>query len=647
MAKAILSDREFAEIFASGGAKAIIKATGMMEANVYQRRRGIEKKTGKVLTGPSGERQAGKQRHTSYTPQEYSARMNARLGNGIVLVGSDAHYWPGHISTAHKAFVQFIKELRPDFVVMNGDALDGAGISRHPSIGWEKKPSLIEELEEVQERMHEIRMACKRGARTIWTLGNHDCLDTETECLTKRGWMAHADIRSDDQVLSLDGDKAVWTGIDEIVSGPFIGELVTVDKTRMSMAITPNHRVMLRRLNWRSQKYDIQEFRKASELPYSFNVPTAGNSENVEYGGLSDAKIGLAGWLLTDAHYGKNDAIVLYQSKGDGQRKIETLLEAVGVEYRIADRQRDIQAVAGRALVSPPLPMREYYIGAEQGRKIKEWLPQRDVMPAWAHELSSRQFAILLEAIIDGDGVWDGNPQDKNCAVVYKSETFLSSLQAIAVQHGWRARLAIDNRGDPRLCLSKHDSLRLETKDIGSRPYSGDVWCLRVPLGNFMVRRKGCAYFTGNSRFETKIANVAPEYAKVHGVHLKDHFPEWEPCWSVWVNDSCAIKHRFKGGIHATHNNIIASGKSMVTGHLHSLKVTPYSDYNGTRYGVDTGTLADPYGPQFVNYTEDNPVNWRSGFVVLTFKDGELLWPEVVSVMGPGKVQFRGQVVNV
>jgi hypothetical protein len=148
---------------------------------------------------------------------------------------------------------------------------------------------------------------------------------------------------------------------------------------------------------------------------------------------------------------------------------------------------------------------------------------------------------------------------------------------------------------------------------------------------------RGCKriWTLGNhdSRFETKIATVAPEFAKVSGVHLTDHFPLWEPCWSAWINDGVVVKHRFKGGIHATHNNVMWSGKTTITGHLHSLKITPFTDYNGTIFGVDTGCLADVEAKQFIDYTEDGPKNWRSGFVVLTFRDGRLMWPEVVSVL--------------
>lgn len=157
------------------------------------------------------------------------------------------------------------------------------------------------------------------------------------------------------------------------------------------------------------------------------------------------------------------------------------------------------------------------------------------------------------------------------------------------------------------------------------------VW----PLGNH------------DARFESRLAANASEYEGIVGFHLKDHFPTWETCWTCWPTEDVVIKHRLKGGIHATHNNTVGSGKSIVTGHLHSLKVTPWTDYNGTRFGVDTGCLAETYAKQFSDYLEDNPVNWRSGFAVLSFYNGQMLWPEVVHVMSPGRVQFRGAVYEV
>jgi hypothetical protein len=88
------------------------------------------------------------------------------------------------------------------------------------------------------------------------------------------------------------------------------------------------------------------------------------------------------------------------------------------------------------------------------------------------------------------------------------------------------------------------------------------------------------------------------------------------------------------------------SGKSINNGHLQSLKVTPLTEYNVTRFGVDCGTLAEPHGPQF-SYLEDNARNWRSGFIRLKFIEGRLMWPEQVHILDEGRVEFRGEIIDV
>ena len=168
-------------------------------------------------------------------------------------------------------------------------------------------------------------------------------------------------------------------------------------------------------------------------------------------------------------------------------------------------------------------------------------------------------------------------------------------------------------------------------------------------LGEVEALARGAKLFwpLGNhdARFETLLSNKVGEFEGVNGFHLKDHFPLWTPCWSVFVNDEVVIKHRIKGGIHATRNNTVNAGRTTVTGHLHQLKITPFSDYNGVRYGIDTGTLADPYGPQFA-YCEDSPVDWRSGFVVLSFRDGKLLYPQIAQVRAEGEVEYKGDIIE-
>lgn len=155
-----------------------------------------------------------------------------------------------------------------------------------------------------------------------------------------------------------------------------------------------------------------------------------------------------------------------------------------------------------------------------------------------------------------------------------------------------------------------------------------------------------------DARFESMIANSAPQYRGVKGVHLSDHFAGWEKAMSCFINEgleggATMVKHRLKGGMNATRANALNAGVSVVTGHLHSQNVRPLSDYNRfDRYGVDTGCVADKEHRAF-SYTEDGPLDWRSGFALLTYKDGVLMPPELVTKMSPNTVWFRGALHRV
>jgi hypothetical protein len=314
----LLSDADFIRKFEEIGANALARLLGQNVRWVYKRRAEIEKRNGQKIKSPNElvSRNAILPAHESHPERE-----SLSVDDGYVIIGSDAHYWPGLVSTAHRGFVQFCERLKPVAVIVNGDMLDGASISRHPPIGWEKRPSLIEEIETVKDRLGEITVAAGKAKR-YWPLGNHD------------------------------------------------------------------------------------------------------------------------------------------------------------------------------------------------------------------------------------------------------------------------------------------------------------------------------------ARFSTRLATMVPEYAKINGTRLVDHFPDWVPCWSVDINRDVMVKHRFKGGLHAPHNNTLWAGRSMVTGHLHSQKVMPLTDLDGTRWGVDAGTMADPHGPQF-EYQEDSPRNHREGFVVLRFVDGILLQPQLARVMSPGRIDYCGEIIDV
>ena len=156
-----------------------------------------------------------------------------------------------------------------------------------------------------------------------------------------------------------------------------------------------------------------------------------------------------------------------------------------------------------------------------------------------------------------------------------------------------------------------------------------------------------------DSRFESLMANSAPQMKKVRGVHLSDHFPVWQKAMSCMINydiepGRTMVKHIPVGsGKHATYNNVKAAGTHMVTNHLHSQNIRAVTDYRSfDLYGVDTGCIADKYENAF-GYTQNSPVDWRSGFALLTYLQGRLMYPELITKWTDQSVYFRGKLIQV
>src|SRR5258708_2635054 len=320
-------------------------------------------------------------------------------------------------------------------------------------------------------------------------------------------------------------------------------------------------------------------------------------------------------------------------SARNSDAEVIELIEAVGVTEtarrlgmspgNISDRRNRIEAGTGKRIVSPPIKYNNH-----PPRPTKQF-PHRVLLGV--------DSAIVL---VGSDGhYWPGPATVAHRAfvkfckdlkpkiVIMNGDVFDGSRISRNQPIGWeRTPTVIDE-------LESCQERMGEIEDAVSK-----ACVLTWNLGNH------------DSRFETRLASMAPEFARVNGFHLKDHFSErWQPAWSTFINDDrgVVVKHRFKGGIHAPHNNTLWAGRTIITGHLHSQKVSPIGDYNGTRWGVDAGCLADPQGPQFTDYTEDSPKDWRSGFVVLTFHKGKLLPPELVSVWEENSITFRGIIIKV
>lgn len=167
--KAQCTEAEFVDVWhrCGGSPAAVARELGISERGVYSRRDRMRARGNSLdtLTGPGGSPKPG---------WTFDRERRIDIPDGVVVVASDCHYWPGEPSVAHRALLKVIRGVKPRLMVLNGDVFDGGSIGRHDVFGWSDRPSAADELHASQERVGEIELALPKGAERVWNIGNHD-----------------------------------------------------------------------------------------------------------------------------------------------------------------------------------------------------------------------------------------------------------------------------------------------------------------------------------------------------------------------------------------------------------------------------------------------------------------------------------------
>jgi predicted phosphodiesterase len=185
-----LSDEEFiAKWRENPSPSAMSKVIGVNTRNIMARRRSIEVRHNIKLETDLSYKQNRNKELSEKARQErekreeklkerldatqHSVRRGMELEKGRVIIFSDAHFTE-ETTTGFKALLKFIEHFKPKAIICNGDAFDGAILSRFPKINYDRQPSVLDELNYCKTHLEAIEKVKPAGCRLIWTLGNHD-----------------------------------------------------------------------------------------------------------------------------------------------------------------------------------------------------------------------------------------------------------------------------------------------------------------------------------------------------------------------------------------------------------------------------------------------------------------------------------------
>lgn len=340
-----------------------------------------------------------------------------------------------------------------------------------------------------------------------WVFG---CMDTETECLTRRGWLSYTDLLPTDEVLQWDSttDTLSWVIPTHVHEYDFDGQMVQIKNRHTHQVLTPNHRVYAKvRRHSRHPKptdYEVVEAREVHNRPGNWQVdlPMASmlyQSECV----VDPAFAYLVGWWLTDAWPHKDaNACCFSQSKPAMRVKLRAALEGLGASEYVKPAKKDTHN-----------DEHTFYLTGPMADRLRDEFPDRVLgwhVLGWS--LAARR--ALYEGLMDGDGSRNKPGQIAEAFWSQKQErrdVFLALALSIGI------RCYEDHVKGAVYVNPKTRTTQVQGKQRADLlPYKGKVWCLTVPTGAFVVRRSGRPFITGNSGFP-KAHNAAMAIDKMAG----------------------------------------------------------------------------------------------------------------------------------
>ncbi len=357
------------------------------------------------------------------------------------------------------------------------------------------------------------------------------CFDSETECLTIDGWKKFTEITFKDKIATQKGDGVLeYQHPTEIVNDYYCGQMYAIKNRSTDMVITPNHKVWVKRQKNKGAPERKFELREISEVAHLQNVLFKKDllwmrKEQKQFH-LPSIKIGIGkngafreepekildmdiwlqflGYYISEGNVNKkktgNYIVQLSQSRKENPEIYAKMIDCISkMGYKFYGNGQEIQ-VSNKQLFS--------YL-ASLG---KSW--EKHILREFLN-LSSRQCNILLDALMEGDGHWRGNPE--RGIYVTTSKNLADNVQELALKAGYCASISPRKNSEGAIirgrkinsihqCYSvnisqKNREFRINhgKKDWNVIEYAGTIHCVTVPNHIIFVRRRGKAVWSGNT----------------------------------------------------------------------------------------------------------------------------------------------------
>lgn len=339
--------------------------------------------------------------------------------------------------------------------------------------------------------------------------GNY-CVDTETEILTPRGWLRYDEVQPGDEALAIDPDTGTsgWEVITDVFREHRQTPMVAMRGRLHDSLSTPDHRWITRDIRGAWSWKTTDTLNTASRIPTA--APRRDAPSIAKY---SDDFVELIAWFYTEGSLA--DRACLSQSK------VANPMYAARIERSL------------RGLYGQPGPMKQGALWNEQVNVCStsiyrvshlvrsEWTvvaPDRVPTPEFLCSLTSAQLALFIDTSIDADG----HRRLSNGTEIFgqKDERRIRAFEMACVLAGRTPNTTPVSDGWS-CTVRRRDVVAPTTRsgpgrEVTAVDYDGVIWCPTLRHHNWLARRNGKVYYTGNTDF----ADIVKDLLRWAGFYL-------------------------------------------------------------------------------------------------------------------------------
>lgn len=525
-----------------------------------------------------------------------------------ILVLGDVHL-PFTNWDCVKAASEFAKAYKPNLIVQIGDLVD--------SYNWSlfKKstdaPSPHEEMELAIDSFYKLMYSFPKKLGWQILEGNH-CLSSDTEIYCNGGWKKFDQINKGDICYGLDLEgKLVEQKIEDIIIKNYHGEMI-----KYQYQLTdPEHRMLYKEQNKKILLYDEVKNIKGRRIQIPISAYSYNLIDDTKY---SDDEIAITAWLLTDSSI-RNDYVYFHQ--GDKYKIITDILNNLHVKYSIYTRSRNITHICGKKLKNKPKPSNDIHLNREGSNKLLNLIDNKDKnrIPKWVYNLSKRQFDIFLKHLMIADGTM-------GTTFYCSRKQFGEQFELLCFKNGYSVKFSnykTHNGIYQRYYICEKSwgngfDGKFEN-GISKIDYNDIIWCVSVANSNFLVRREGRSFITGNCRRKMLRAmdvNLPKQLIKPLGELFVDSRCQWHLEIDPLILDNTAFIHgdEMAGNAWQKAQKL---GMNLIQGHDHQGYLQFINTFKKRIFGMSVGCMID--GASIAaRYAAKNPMKCFLGWATLT-----------------------------